>query len=269
MEQENTVDTGAITDLSQRAGEVVGRVGQYADVIIYSLVVIALGILVIFLIHEIAAKFLFPHFHKGRLIKVIGGTVYALILTIAALIVLESVGVDASGIGHVAVVIIFVVAVLFFFLLPFLPELPFLIGHLVEVRGELGTVTKISPLFTTLRKFDGTLVFVPNTSIMSTTIRNYSHLPSRQIEINLSVQAEVDLEEIKEALMKLMSEDERVLEEPSGPAVFVMEANGLFIDLLAVCWVKNEDWFSTQSDLWEEIINASDDIPLAEPLLER
>jgi hypothetical protein len=45
-----------------------------------------------------------------------------------------------------------------------------------------------------------------------------------------------------------------------------MKANADCVDLYAVCWVKNKDWFSTKSDLWEEIvITYSEDVPLAKP----
>lgn len=265
MDQERTADTEAPAGVIQKTEEIVGQVSQYGNLIIESLFVIVIGMIAIFLIHKIAAKFLFPHFHKGRLIKVTGATLYALILLFTALIILEILGVDVTAIGHIALVTIFMFAVLIFFLMPFLPKLPFQIGHLVEVRGELGTVNAISPLFTTLQKFDGTLVFVPNTAVISMIIKNYSHVSSRRVEINLRVKNDIDLDRTKEALVRLMSEDERVLDEPSGPAVFVMKASAVFTDLLAVCWVKNEDWFSAQSDLWEKIVNTSDeDIRLAE-----
>lgn len=269
MEQESRVDTEALAELSQKTEEIVGQVNQYGDLIIGSLFMIMGGIIAIYLIHKIASRFLFPHFHKGRLIKVAGITVYALILVATALMVLESAGVDATEIAHIALVTIFTFTVLIFFLLPFLPKLPFQIGHLVEVRGELGTVTAISLFFTTLQKFDGTLVFIPNTSIISMTIKNYTHVSSRRIEINLSVQNDIDLDRTKQILVNLMSEDERVFDEPSRPAVFVTKANAVCIDLLAICWVKNEDWFSTQSDLWEKIVNTLDEnIHLAKPFLE-
>ena len=252
MKQESTVDTEIISDLGRKAEELAGQVNQYFDLFIGSLFMLIGGILAIYLIHRIASKLLFPHFHKGRLIKVAGVTLYALILLATAMIVLSSIGVDVAGIGQIALVTIFVIAVLSFFLLPFLPKLPFKIGHLLEVSGELGTVVAISPLFTALKTFDGTLVFVPNTAIMTTTIKNYSHESSRRIEINLSVQNDIGLVQIKTALIRLMTEDERVLEEPSIPAVFVVNANADSIDLLAVCWVENKDWFATQSDLWEK-----------------
>lgn len=164
---------------------------------------------------------------------------------------------------------IFIIAVLSFLIMRLLPKLPFKIGHLIEFGGELGRVTAISPLFTSLQKLDGTLAFVPNTSIMSMTIKNYSHASSLRVEINLSVLNDNDLERIKAILIRLMSEDDRVMDEPSRPAVFVMKANAVFIDLLAICWVKNEDWFTTRCDLWEKIINSSDDgIHLLKPFLE-
>lgn len=268
MAQESTAITETPADLIQETEEIVGLVSRYGDLIIESISLIMIGICAIFLIHKAATKFLFPHMEKGRLIKVVGITIYALILIVTALIVLESLGVDVTAMGHIALVTVFVVAVLSFVLIPFLPRLPFQIGHLVEVKGELGTVTAISPLFTTLKKFDGTLVFIPNTSIISMTIKNFSHFTSRRIEINLKVQSEFDLEQTKDALVRLMSGDERVLSEPSEPTVYVMSANAIFIDLLAVCWVVNDDWFVTQCDLWEKILSSDDSIHLAKPLMD-
>jgi len=254
MEQESTVDTETVTGLTQKAGEIVSQINQYVDLFFGSFFVIMVGIIVIYLIHKIAARFLFPHFGKGRLVKVIGVTIYAMILLTATLIVLDSIRVDVSGIAHIALVILFVLAVLAFFLLPFLPSLPFQIGHLIEVKGELGTVTAISPLFTALKKFDGTMVLIPNATIISMTIKNYSHVSSSRIEINLSVQNDMNLERTIAALVRLMTEDERVLKEPSKPAVFVLNANPVCIELLAVCWVKNKDWYTTKSDLWKKIV---------------
>ena len=99
-------------------------------------------------------------------------------------------------------------------------------------------------------------------------IKNYSHESTRRIEINLSVQNAIDLGRTKAALVGLMTKDERVLEEPARPAVIVVNANADNVDLLAVCWVKNEDWLTTQSDLWEKIVNAIDeDVHLAKPYL--
>jgi len=266
MEKENTADSEYLSEMGRKAEEIVGQINQYGDTIIGSFFIIMVGIIAIYLVHMIASKLLFPHFHKGLLIKVIGVTIYALILIFTALMVFNSIGVDVTVFRQFALLIVFVVVVFIFFLVPFFPRLPFQVGHLIEARGELGTVTAISPLFTTLEKFDGALVFLPNTSIMSMNIRNHSHISCRLIEMNLSVQNDTRLERAKVVLLKLMSEDERVLQEPSEPTVYVMNANAESIELLANCWVKNEDWFSTKCDLWEEIIvTYNEDVRLARP----
>ena len=266
MAQESTVDTETVTGLTQKVEGIFSQINQYVDLFFGSFFTIIVGIIAIYLIHKIAARFLFPHFGKGRMVKVSGIALYALILLATALIVLDSIGVDVSGIAHIAIVTIFVLAVLTFFLLPFLPRLPFKIGHLLEVKGELGTVTAISPLFTTLQKFDGTIVLIPNATVISMTIKNYSHVSSSRIEINLRVLNDMNLERGIEALIKLMKEDERVSEKPSKPAVFVLNANTDYVDLLAVCWVKNKDWYTTKSDLWGKIVTTlNEEIHLTKP----
>lgn len=266
MEKEDTIDSGTANGFVRKAEEVLDLIEQNFDLFLGSILVIVVGVFAIYLIHKVAARFLFPHISRGRTFKAFGVSIYALILLITALIVLGGIGVDVRGIGHVALAIIFIVAVLTFFILPFLPRLPYQIGHLIEARGELGTVTAISPLFTTLRKFDGALVFMPNTSIMSMNIRNHSHISRRLVEFNLRIQNDNRLKLTKETLVRIMTEDERVLQEPSGPTVYVTNANAVCIDLYAVCWVNNKDWFRTKSDLWEKIIVFySQDIPLAKP----
>lgn len=267
MEKENTTNPESITGVVHRTEELVRQIDQYGGLIIESLVTIIGGIFVIYFLHRLAEKFLFPHFGKGRAIKVVSITVYSLILLATALVVLSIVGIDVTGVADIALVIIFIGAVLIFILLAALPKFPVELGHLIEVGGELGTVTEISPLYTRLRKFDGTLVFVPNTSLMTSMIRNYSHIAFRRIEINLTIEGDADFQRTKEFLLRLMSEDERVLDEPSPPSVFILKADSECIDLLAACWVKNEDWFDTKCDIWEKIISTHEnDVKLATSL---
>ena len=147
-------------------------------------------------------------------------------------------------------------AVVVFFLVPFFPRLPFKLGHMVEINGVLGFVDTITTFHTSIRKFDGTMVFVPNALVMASKIMNFSETPSRRIEMKLSVNTDSNIEESKALFLRLMTEDERVLDEPAPPAVFVMDANAAGVEILAICWVKNADWFSTRSDLWLKVVDA-------------
>ena len=57
-------------------------------------------------------------------------------------------------------------------------------------------------------------------------------------------------------VVSLLSEDDRVLEKPAPPVVFIMSANAYSVDMTAYCWVLNENWLGGRSDLWLKLMNA-------------
>lgn len=254
METTNNEETEILEDLAQETVEIVDQVSQYGYLIVGSLVLMIGGMAVIYLLHKLAVQYIFPRTGKGRLIQVVFGTMYVLILVMTGLLALKRIGIDVTTIGQIALVGVLLGSVIIFFLVPFLPRLPFLIGHVIEVNGELGYVDTISTFHTTLRKFDGTIVFIPNALVMASKIKNYSDKPIRRVEIKLSVNNDSDLQETRATFIRLMSEDCRVLDEPA-PNVLVTNATAAGVDMFAFCWVKNEDWFSTRSDLWLKIVD--------------
>ena len=243
-------------DLAEQTAEIVEQVGEYGSLIANSLYLIIAGMLVIFLLYKLASKYLYPHMKNRRLIKFVFGTLYVLVLVITSLLALKQTGFDVSAIGHLVLLGVLIGAVVTFFLVPFFPRLPFKLGHMVEVNGVLGFVDAISTFHTTIRKFDGIMVFIPNAVLMAATIMNFSDTPSRRIEMKLSVNTDSNLAESKALFIRLMSEDERVLDEPAPPAAFVTDANAAGVEILAFCWVKNEDWLGTRSDLWLKVVAA-------------
>ena len=108
----------------------------------------------------------------------------------------------------------------------------------------------ISSFYTTIRTFDGSLVFMPNALVMASRIRNFHYTPSRRIELNFRIAAGSELEYAKELLIRLMSEDERVLDDPSPPSVFLVDADATGVNMTAYCWVLNDHWLGARSDLW-------------------
>ena len=255
MESTSTPDDQT-SNLIEQTAEVVNDISGYGSLIVNSLYLIIVGMIVIYLLYKLASKYLYPYMQNTRLIKVVFGTLYVLVLVITALLVLKKVGVDVEWIGHLALVAVLIGAVVSFFLVPFLPRLPFKHGHMVEVNGVLGYVDAISTFHTSIRRFDGTIAFIPNAILMASKILNFSDIPFRRIEMKLSVNTDCDIGESKALFLRVMSDDERVLEDPAPPAVFVIVVTASGADLLAVCWVRNEDWFSTRSDLWMKVVDA-------------
>ena len=256
MEPITPSEENPVSDVIQETVQVVEQVSEYGYLITNSLYLFIGGMLTIFLLHTLASKFLYPHLKNTRLIKVVFGTLYVLILAIVVLIALRELGFDVKDISKISIMVILVGAVVIFFLVPFLPRLPFVLGHVIETNGVLGSVDSISTFHTTIRKFDGTMVFIPNAIVLASKIMNYNDTPERRIEMTLNVSLDSNMEETKALLLRLMNEDERVLDEPSPPSVFVMDANAVGFEIAAYCWVKNEEWLSARSDLWLSIVDA-------------
>ena len=138
---------------------------------------------------------------------------------------------------------------------------------MIEVAGIFGNVEAISYVHTTIRTFDGAMVFVPNPIVLASKIINYNDIPERRIALNLTVTLDANIEEVRTVICKIMNGDERVISEPA-PIVRATTASAIGVNLTALCWVKNDAFLNTQSDLWIQVItefNHNDQVTLARP----
>ncbi|NNF45622.1 MAG: mechanosensitive ion channel family protein [Desulfofustis sp.] len=235
------------------------KLGNYGAQIAGSLYLVVGAMLVIFLIHRLAGKLIYPHIKNKRFIRVLFGTLYVMVLVIMALLILDRIGVPVEGIAHLALAGVLIGSVVVFFMVPFIPKLPFFIGHTVEIGGIFGTVSAIDVFRVTIKQFDGTSVTLPTAMVMASTIKNFSEIPHRRVEIMISVNNDSDLEQTRRTFIEVMGADSRVLEEPTPPTTHIVNANASGVDMLAFCWVKNEDWFSARTDLWLKMVHAFND----------
>jgi small conductance mechanosensitive channel len=250
---EATEATTAFGYFQAHSEEILAKLSEYGYLISDALFFILVGMLAVYLLHKLASRFLYPYFDNKRMLMVTFGTLYVLVLVVTVTLVLGQVGFHVTTGGSIAILLVLILAVLLYFIIPFLPKLPFLPGHMIEAYGVTGTVDAVSSFHTTLRKFDGTIVFLPNAMIMATKILNYSYLPNRRIEIKLVVDLGSDLDTVKARLLSVADNESRVLAEPA-PAAFVMGADASGVELMLYCWVENADFMGTRSDLWQKVL---------------
>jgi small conductance mechanosensitive channel len=268
MEPNTPTEEQSVTSVMQEASEIVDQVSVYGSLITNSLYLIIGGMITVFILYKLTSKFLYPYLKNTRLVKVIFGALYVLILVVTMLIVLNRIGIDTSSISEIAILTVLIGAVVIFFLVPFLPRLPFKIGEMIEINGVLGTVDNISTVHTTIRTFDGAMVFIPNPLILASKIINFHDLPERRIAMNLTVNLDFDIEEVLTLLVKIMNEDERVVKEPAVPVVRATEASADGVELTAFCWVNNADFLDVRSDLWLRVVaafNNNDHVTMSRP----
>ena len=258
MATESSVET-KVDELAESSFPVIEILTDYGTTIAGILYLLIGAIVVIFLLQRLARRFLYPRIQsirQRRIVTIFFGTLYVLILVIMGLLMLEKIGVQVQGIAHVCLIAVLVGGVVVFFLAPFFPQLPFKTGHLVDIGGVFGHVNSITTFTTNVRKFDGTTVFIPNAIVLASKIFNYSDTETRRIEIFLSVNNDSNLEETRSTFVKIMSDDERVLMDPKPPVTHVTNVTASGVDMVAWCWVKNDDWFATRTDIWLKLVEA-------------
>jgi small conductance mechanosensitive channel len=248
-ELENTYALPGVADT-------VSELNKLGPIIANCVYFLILAALVVYLVQIVAKKFLYPRLENKRFAIVLIGALHAIVLVVAVLLVLGRIGFDISVFGPVALMVVMIGAVIIFFLAPFLPTLPFKIGNMVEIGGVMGTVETITPIFTHLRTFDGEMVFIPNAMVWAKNITNYHHTTTRRVVLKLNVSSNDRLADARNTLTKIMSSDERVLNDPA-PVVYIMAARADGVEMTGFCWVNNGNWFSTRSDLYEKVVTAA------------
>lgn len=129
---------------------------------------------------------------------------------------------------------------------------PFKSGDFIEVSGVSGIVEKILIFSTELRTGDNKTVIIPNGSITSGTITNYSTKPTRRIDLIIGVGYDADLAKTKALLLKIVSADQRVLKD-QAITVGVSELADSSVNFVVRPWVKSSDYWPTYFDLLENI----------------
>lgn len=99
---------------------------------------------------------------------------------------------------------------------------PYKVGDLIEAQGELGVVQEIQ-IFTTKMSTPGNkLAIIPNGALSNGNIKNYTELGQLRVDLVMGVAYDADIKETKEALMRAMTSQEKVLKDPA-PTVNMLE----------------------------------------------
>lgn len=141
---------------------------------------------------------------------------------------------------------------------------PYKIGDWVEAQGIIGTVQSIQIFHTVLLTADGKQIFVPNGSMSSGSIINYTKTPTRRIEWTIGIEYGSDVERARSIVLDLLKADERIQKEPA-PEVWLKELGNSSVDLIIRCWAGNDDYWPVMFETREKIYNAFNENGIAFP----
>ena len=100
-------------------------------------------------------------------------------------------------------------------------ERPVRIGDVVEIEGDFGVVESIGARSTRIRRVDGVHLLVPNSTMIETTVVNWT-LVDRNIRTSLTVGVAYGspVRKVEELLTLAVTENEMILAEPPPQVIF-------------------------------------------------
>ncbi|MDD0929804.1 mechanosensitive ion channel family protein [Xylella fastidiosa] len=127
-------------------------------------------------------------------------------------------------------------------------------GDHVVIAGQEGIIDEIRIFQTRLRTFDQRIITLPNSTITTVPIINYSTLPTRRVEITVGVSYQDNLKQAQELLVKIARENPKILDDPA-PLVYVNNLGESSVDLLLLAYTQNDNFNPAKSEILEQIHN--------------
>lgn len=129
---------------------------------------------------------------------------------------------------------------------------PLAVGEYIDGKGLAGTVVEIGLFGTRLRTFDGIYLFVPNSQLWDSAIKNYSREPRRRLDLKVGIAYDADILLARKIMMEMADNDVRVISEP-GPVVFVETLGDSAVTMLLRLWVPTPDYWDVLFAFTEKV----------------
>ena len=129
---------------------------------------------------------------------------------------------------------------------------PYRIGDYIDAQGEEGTVTKIGLFSTEIITVDNRVIYIPNSTISTSVIDNYSTSEMRRVDWTVNVEYGSDPDKVRKVLVDMLMSDSRVAADPA-PVVFLVNLADSSVQFSARAWCKNSDYWGLKFDIQERI----------------
>lgn len=237
------------------------------------LLVLVVGIIVIRVVLSIVKKLL--NGEKSKLKGAAGNFLISLIkaalVCLYVIILLATLGVDTTSLVAIFSVLTLAVSLAVQGVISNLASgimlvvtKPFEEGSFVDIGGASGTVEKINITCTKLKTGDNKVIVIPNSTVTSSNIINYSAKETRRVDLTFSVAYGSDVEKVKAVVLGVIAKHEEILTDPA-PMVRLTEHGASSLDFVTRVWVKQSDYWPVTFDLKEEVLSAFDEAGISVP----
>ena len=218
------------------------------------IILFLIGMTVIRIILRIIRKALENTHLEKAAHKLILSVVRIALYLLLGLIVASKLGIDVTGIVALASVLTLAISLSVQNSLTnliggftLLSTKPFASGDFVEVAGQSGTVKEIGLTYTKLATTDNKTVSIPNSSVVSAEIVNYTVAGTRRADVVVSVSFDTPTDLVLEALVEAGAVPTKLEDRPATAVVKGYGAGS--IEYLLQVWSKSSDYWTTLCDV--------------------
>lgn len=120
---------------------------------------------------------------------------------------------------------------------------PYKVGDFIESQNVSGTVREIQIFHTILSTPDNKVIYIPNGSLSSGVVVNYSDQVTRRVEWIFNVEYGEDYDRVAAVINSILDADQRILTDPAPlVAMHALAANS--VNVVVRVWVKSEDYWT-------------------------
>lgn len=126
---------------------------------------------------------------------------------------------------------------------------PYKVGDFIEALNMSGTVKEIQIFHTVLTTGDNKVIYIPNGSLSSNAVINYSNQQQRRVDWTFGVEYGTDYAKVKSVLEDILAQDERILQEPAAPFVAMSQLADSSVNYVVRVWVNSPDYWDVYFDI--------------------
>ncbi len=134
---------------------------------------------------------------------------------------------------------------------------PFGKGDYISVAGTEGSVEEIDLLTTSLKTIDNKVVIIPNGSVSTSVLTNYSKEKLRRVDCLFGIGYDDDIDRAKEVLAEVAKSCPQALDTPATD-IMVAEHGESAVILACRIWTKNSDYWTVKFFMEENVKKAFD-----------
>lgn len=131
---------------------------------------------------------------------------------------------------------------------------PYKVGDTIEAQNVTGTVKDIQIFSTVLITSDNKTIIIPNNSLSTGVVINYSKQRNRRVEWIVSIEYGQDFDLAGKVINELLKEDARVLKEPA-PLVALTQLADSSVNIAVRAWTAKDNYWDLYFDMNRKIYN--------------